>query len=126
VLKSYEPELSGYGQRVNWNFEKFLLDSTGVYTELVITAFTILHATLLMQPTQFPCVSAHSKVYIATSAEAGTCARLVYCAVQPVYTVCATHFRLLAIVYARHVTMVFCCLSLMVLFGVYNVPQVRQ
>ncbi|KAG5188887.1 glutathione peroxidase [Tribonema minus] len=29
AMKSYEPELSGYGPKVNWNFEKFLLDASG-------------------------------------------------------------------------------------------------
>lgn len=28
-MKSYEPELSGYSQKINWNFEKFLLDANG-------------------------------------------------------------------------------------------------
>ncbi|CAM9357384.1 unnamed protein product [Phaeothamnion confervicola] len=30
ALKSWEPELSGYGDRVNWNFEKFLLNGNGI------------------------------------------------------------------------------------------------
>ena len=29
ALKSYEPDLSGYDKKINWNFEKYILNAKG-------------------------------------------------------------------------------------------------